>query len=282
MRKRSIELVGRLGVILCWCLGGSAAALAQSVCDPSKPVEQIPWDRYHERDGYRCEGVYGQQPVSGDIIGEIASFTLGRPHYDLDSTPLTLAWPSAVEGPVHLRAVALREDLLYQMDAEPPAGASSLEWPSDVLAYRKIEPADLGVRAWVVETLLGRPRPLHVPLSVGQGEPAPEPEELAPGSDRYWLVIVPGAPLSTLEVAIDRLGPAEAASDTPPGGTADKLREITPYLSLNRSYYAAKRAVRFALPVLAEPGTYRLRLHAERDSDGEPDSESFWFAHVVP
>ena len=275
MKNPVIDFSRHLCIIMCSLAAGTTAALAQSICDPSKPIASDPWDRYHERDGNRCEGVYGQQPVSGDIIGEIASFTLGKLFYELEAKPLTLEWPTGVEGPVHLRAVALDEDLLYQMDALPPAGAFSFEWPSDLLVHREIEPHDLGVRAWVVETLLEHPRPLHLPLSVRQGALVPEPE-------RYWLVVLPGAPLRKLEVGLDLLSTAAEVSAGQPDEAEVQLEEIKPYNSLGQSYYAARRAVRIALPVLSQPGNYRLRLRAERDSDGELDTESFWFLHVAP
>ena len=278
MHDRAVGLCRHLGILVCLLAGSTVAPLAQSVCDPSKPTASDPWDRYHERDGDRCEGVYGEQPVSGDIIGEIASFTLGKPAYQLDLTPLTLEWPGPTPGPVQVRAVALREDLLYQMDTVRPAGASSYAWPSDVLAYRKIEPDELGVRAWVEQRLLGRARPLHLPLRVGQGGGDTGVEALP----RYWLVIVPGAPLRSLEIAVDRLEAVAGEASAEPGGGVGTLREVIPYQSLNRGYYAAKRAVRVALPVINDPGNYRLRLRAERDGDGELDGESFWFAHAVP
>jgi hypothetical protein len=275
MKNCLIESARHFCFIACSLAVGSTAALAQDICDPSKPVASDPWDRYHERNSNRCEGVYGEQPVSGDIIGDIASFTLGKPLYELKTTPLTLEWPTEVEGPVHLRAVALREDLLYQMDAVGSAGASSFEWPTDLLVHRSIEPDELGVRAWVVETLLQHPRALHLPLSVRQGA-------LVPEAQRYWLVIMPGAPLRKLEVGLDLLNTADEVSAEQPGEAEMKLEEVTPYRSLGQGYYAARRAVRIALPVLAQPGNYRLRVRAERDSDGELDTESFWFAHVVP
>ena len=275
MKKSLIEFARHLCLITCSLAAGSAAALAQDICDPSKPTASHPWDRYQERASNRCEGVYGEQPVSGDIIGEIASFTLGKPLYELKATPLTLEWPTEVEGPVHLRAVALREDLLYQMDAVGSAGASSFEWPTDLLLHRSIEPEELGVRAWVVETLLERPRPLHLPLTVRQGA-------LSPEAQRYWLVVVPGAPLRKLEVALDLVNTANEAAAEDSGEAEAKLEEIKSYRSLGQGYYAAKRAVRIALPALAEAGNYRLRLRAERDGDGELDTESFWFLHAAP
>ena len=195
MKNCLIEFARPLCFIACSLAVGSAAALAQDICDPSKPTASNPWERYQQRDSRRCEGVYGVQPVSGDILGEIASFTLGKPLYKLDATPLTLAWPTEVEGPVHLRAVALHKDLLYQMDAVSPVGTSSFEWPSDLLVHRSIEPHELGVRAWMVESLFEHPRHLHLPLSVRQGV-------LAPEAQRHWLVVVPGAPLRKLEVGL--------------------------------------------------------------------------------
>jgi hypothetical protein len=89
MKNFMIELSHQIILIICLLMAASAA-LAQTICDPSKPIASDPWDRYHERYSHRCEGVYGQQPVSGDIIGEIASFTFGKPAYKLDLTPLML------------------------------------------------------------------------------------------------------------------------------------------------------------------------------------------------
>jgi len=272
MAKRSLGQF-RLGIVVCLLTAAGAAPAAQAVCDPSRPIERSPWDRYHERDGNRCEGVYGEQPVSGDIIGEIASFTRGAPRYELDATPLTVRWPEAVEGPVLLRAVALREDLLYQMDAAPPSGTSSFAWPSDLLVHRKIEPHELGVRAWAVQPLLGRPREVHLPLTVHQGD-------LVPGAERYVVVVLPGAALRKLEAALDRVIAADEVVGEA-GEAAQTLKELRPYRDLGRGYYAASTPFRFALPVLAEAGSYRLRLRAERE-DGEPDTESFWFVHAAP
>jgi hypothetical protein len=278
---RLIELFRPLWVVWCPLVLGSAAPLAGAICDPSKPVASEPWDRYHERGGNRCEGVYGEQPVSGDIIGEIASFTRGPPRYELEPMPLTLAWPDAVEGPVRLRAVALREDLLYQMDAVQPRGMSSFAWPSDVLVHRKIGPEELGVRAWVVEPLLGRARPLHLPLTVRQGDRASGAEtDAGSGAERYVMVVVPGAALRKLEVALDRLIETDEVA-TPPGEAPETLEELKPYRDLGRGHYAANSAFAFALPVLSQVGTYRLRLRVERE-DGEPDTESFWFMHAAP
>jgi hypothetical protein len=272
MHSRLIELAPCLGIVVSLLVGSGAEALAQRVCDPSKPIASNPWDRYHQRDGHRCEGVYGQQPVSGDVIGEIASFTFGKPVYELEAMPLTLEWPTTgVAGPVHLRAVALDEDLLYQMDALPDLGTSTFEWPSDLLVHRDIGPDELGVRAWVIETLLGQSRPLHLPLSVRQGA-------LVPDAERYWLVVLPGAPLRKLEVGLDHL----STGDDVTAEAEVQLEEVKPYRSLGQNYYAARRAVRIALPVLSKTGSYRLRLRAERDSDGEIDTESFWFLHAVP
>ena len=269
MAKRSLGHF-RLGIVVCLLTVLGDARPVQAICDPSRPIERSPWDRYHERGGNRCEGVYGEQPVSGDIIGEIASFTRGAPRYELEATPLTVSWPETVEGPVLLRAVALREDLRYQMDAVPPAGTSSFVWPSDLLVHRKIEPHELGIRAWAVQPLLGRPRPVHLPLTVHQGD-------RMPGAERYVVVVLPGAALRKLEAAVDRV----IVADGEAGEAAQTLEVLTPYRDLGRGYYAANTPFRFALPVLAEAGSYRLRLRAERE-DGEPDTESFWFAHVAP
>ena len=275
MKNPVIDFSRHLCIIACALAVGGTAALAQGVCDPSKPTASNPWERYQQRDSSRCEGVYGQQPVSGDILGEIASFPLGKPLYQLELKPLTLAWPTGVEGPVYLRAVSLEEDVFYQMDAMPPVGTSSFEWPSDLLVHRGIESHELGVRAWVVERLLAHPERLHLPITVRQGA-------LVPEAQRHWLIIVPGAPLSKLEVGLDRLSAADEVAAEQSEEAKVQLEEVKSYRSLGQSHYAARRAVQIALPVLAKPGTYRLRLRAERDRDRELDTESFWFMHVVP
>jgi hypothetical protein len=92
-------------------------------------------------------------------------------------------------------------------------------------------------------------------------------------------VVVPGAALRKLEVALDRVIVADGTAT--PGDAPEMLEELKPYRDLGRGHYAANSAFAFALPVLSQVGTYRLRLRAERE-DGEPDTESFWFMHAAP
>jgi hypothetical protein len=253
--------IGRLGagVALAWALA-ALPATAQTFCDPDKPIVEDQPDGYRDRSD-RCEGVYVRQQVSGGFL-EIASFSLGDVDYSLGGGALTLAWPARVsDQPVQIRAVSLRKNLHYQMDTRRPTGTTSFEWPTDLLLQLKLQPDELGVRAWTDLAWGHRARELHLPLGIHQG--APEG-----GASLYQLVVMPELALGGLKGGLERLEGDDFASvfqDSDLGG-----------------FYPAKKAISVEIPIPDQPGIYRLRLIATPDRGGPAASTFVWFQHPGP
>ena len=246
------------GVALATALvGAHTSAAAQTFCDPSRPIVEDRSDGYRDR-GDRCEGVYARQDVSGGFL-QIASFTSGEVTYGQDDGALTLAWPAqASDQTVRLRAVSLRRNLHYQMDTRRPSGATSFEWPTDVLVQRRLRPDELGLRAWT-DFVWGRgAKELHLPLAVDR-KPGQAP------AIPYHLIVMPELSLGGLTASLERLEDDDFATVIAEADLGD--------------FYPAKEAVTIELPRPDEPGVYRLRLIATPEGRGPPVSTFVWFQH---
>jgi len=241
-------------------LPAAAGPLAAPACDASKIVLDRP-DGYRER-GERCEGVYAQLPVSGDLLA-VVSFTRGPAAFDLRQGPIRLEWPAqAAPSGLRIRAVSLRRGLHYQMDTALPPGSTSFTWPTDILVMQQLQAGEIGVRAWADEGSCGRrDLPLHVPLRFRQGDAAAVAE-------RPELLIVPGFDLRRLEAVLERVD-AEGRA-TALGSPAD----------LGRTSYPAGHPLVIRPPLPPEPGTYRIRLGLERRSDGLRFTDLVCFHHA--
>jgi hypothetical protein len=238
----------------------SGGPLAAPACDASKIVLNRP-DGYRER-GERCEGVYAQLPVGGDLVA-VVSFTDGRAAFDLRQGPIRLEWaPGAAPSGLRIRAVSLRRGLHYQMDTILPPGSASFTWPTDVLVMQQLQAGEIGVRGWSDEGLCGRrDLPLYVPLRLRQGD-------AAAAEGRPELLVVPGFDLRRLEAALERVdAEGRAAALGPPA-------------DLGRTSYPAGRPIVIRPPLPPEPGTYRIRLDLERRSDGLRFTDLVCFHHA--
>lgn len=250
--------LGLIGGLLSGMLAGGVAA-QDLLCDPTVPLLHDVNHGYRER-GDRCEGIYARSPVSGSTIS-VASFTKGTVSYELTETPLEVTWPPDLDRPVRLRAKPLRPDLFYQMDTHQPATETRFVWPTDFLQTYAIAPQDLAILGWAMVPLGGQEVPVHLPVSIHQGEPVAE-------TDVYHLLVVPGVELSELFVAIDHIDE---------GGKVDgNALERT---ALEWGYYPADSGVPIALPDLPEPGVYQVKLIGRRLRDGIERPEHFWFYH---
>jgi hypothetical protein len=253
---RAIVRIGS-GIALLWVLAAWPAT-AQTFCDPSKPIVEDRSDGYRDR-GDRCEGVYARQEVSGGFL-QIASFTSGEVAYGLDDGALTLAWPAqASDQAVRLRAVSLRRNLHYQMDTRRPSGATSFEWPTDVLVQRRLRPGEIGLRAWT-DFAWGRgAKELHLPLAIDR-DTGQAPATL------YHLIVMPELSLGGLTASLERLEDDD--------GFATVIAEAD-----LGDFYPAKEAITVELPLPDQPGVYRLRLIATPEGRGPPVSTFVWFQH---
>ncbi len=254
---RLSELVS-LGGLLASVLGGAAAAQSD-LCDPAVPLRRDVNYGYQER-GDRCEGIYAESPVSGSTIS-VASLTKGTVEYEFTRTPLEIAWPSGLDRPVRLRARPLRPDLFYQMDTVRPATPSSFAWPTDFLLRYQMKPQDLAILGWSMVPVGGQDIAVYLPLTVHQGD------TIAEGSG-YNLLVVPGVDLAELFISIDLLD-----QDGRPE------RTVLERTALGFGFYPADGGVPIALPDLAEPGIYQVKLVAKRLLNGIERPKDFWFYH---
>lgn len=96
----------------------------------------------------RCEGFYLPQ-LSGTLrvvsftVSDALAFTWNQ------GTVLRVTSVTPADQPLHLRAVSLRPNVFYRMDAVV-TGHASLSWPiSPYLYQRNIQPDQIGIYGWV-------------------------------------------------------------------------------------------------------------------------------------
>lgn len=135
-----------LTLFLALSLAGSSfvAPAADTTCAPLAPERS---DLGYKHLGNRCEGFYLPQ-LSGTL--QVVSFTLSD-QLDFtwhEGTTLVVRPVTVVERPLNLRAVSLRRQVFYRMDAVVDRN-EFLSWPiSPYLYQRNIRPNQIGVYGW--------------------------------------------------------------------------------------------------------------------------------------
>jgi hypothetical protein len=226
-------------------------------CDPrlARPAKD---PLGYERRGDRCEGLYIQE-VAGSAGLLVASLIEAAPSFAFaPGERLRLEWTAEGQPAVRLRAVALRRRLYYRMDAVRPAGSSTFEWPTDILASLKMSTQELGLVGWMERQVGPRLEDVYVPLRMGKGQIA--------RSGRYVLLIVPGNELSEIYVTLAEVGPD--------GRDVAVIRRDE---RLGYGYYPAERSIRVQLPVLDRPAVYRLQLGAALSRGGSTTKTIFFY-----
>lgn len=260
LRLRFVGYPVGVGAAMALLLAICGSVLAVPACDASKIVLDRP-DGYRER-GERCEGVYAQLPVSGDLLS-VVSVTRGRAEFDPSRGPIRLEWAAqAAPTGLRIRAVSLRRALHYQMDAALPPGSASFTWPTDILVMQQLRTGEIGVRGWSEAGGCGRrDLPLHVPLRFRQAEGEAS-------AARTEVIIVPGFDLRRLEVALERVDEAGRAG------------ALGPPADLGRTSYPAGSPIVIRPPLPPEAGIYRLRLGLEHRGDGLRFTDLVCFHHA--
>jgi len=234
------------------------AQQSRNICD--KDLEELARGPhgYRLRDG-RCEGVFAQQ-VGGTPLF-VVSFTQYFSYdqiYPDDS--LLVEWRVPTRGEVRLRAEGISPGLHYRMDAMQAPGSEDFSWPSDILAARDIDQADIGVIAWMILPVAGRDRRVLLPLSVRKkGTTA----DCASSSLTVWT----GPRLSEVFVTV---APVEVDGRT---GTA--IWDAQP---LGWRYYPAESPIAIPLPELTSAGVYYISVVGERRGGGSSLVEA-WIYH---
>jgi hypothetical protein len=211
--------------------------------------------------GERCEGVYVRE-VAGTGGFSVVAFVVGGAAPAEAGRALPIEWPSGVNAPVLLRAVSLRRNLYYRMDARRPATSTRFDWPSDVLSELGLKFEEVGIVAWT-ETRMGESvQDVYVPVRLGGAAASKD-------QSSYVVQVVSGSDLKDVYV---RLSTADASGH-------EQLVVIHDE-SLKRGFYPAERAIPIAIPIatLKERGWYRLQLNAI-SSTGHPSSRVLYFLH---
>ncbi len=256
-RRLSCALLIGCLTALALASGEAAPASAADQCDRNLLAPSTSPLAYRLR-GDRCEGLYVEE-VSGSAI-LIASWTEAFDDFEIARSPkLTVVWDAPEgAGPVRLRAQGLRRRLYYRMDTVRPAGDSSFDWPTDLLAELRIPRQDLGVVALAMTPVSGAEREVYLPLRIAQGSPPAR-------SGSYRLAILPGTELGEVYVTLARV--------TEPSRT--RLKDGEP---LGYGYYPANRPFEITVTGLDAKGFYQLTIGATLKGGGATTTDA-WFYH---
>jgi len=212
--------------------------------------------------GERCEGIYIRE-VAGTGGFSVAAFVVGGLPATIEpGNALSIEWPAGLDAPVVLRAVSLRRNLYYRMDARRPAGSIRFDWPSDVLRKLGLETREVGIVAWTEKRLGESVQDVYVPVRFGG---ANSKDQAA-----YVLQVLSGSDLREVYV---RLSTADAS-----GREQQVIIKDEP---LKLGFYPAERPIpiRILAATLKEHGLYRLQLNAAL-SNGRPSSRILYFQHA--
>jgi len=177
---------------------GSAAPNVTAPCDSTLKTRASDPLSYRQR-GDRCEGVYGQEISSSDLL--VASLVESFETIDDTSAlPLRVEWTPPEGEAVALRAYSIKPGLFYRMETSRPIAASPYLWPANVLQALRIGTGDIGVTGSASPMLGGVRREVLVPLRIGHRK--------APAhSTRYRVTIWPGVELSDVFVTLATASP---------------------------------------------------------------------------
>lgn len=235
---------------------------AQDLCDPGLETSTDDPRGYQQRED-RCEGIY-RLKVNSDKL-RLRSWTAAFEEFDPER-PLTLAWslPPGDDGPVHLRATALKPQTYYRMDTRLEGAAAPWTWRTSFLEQLGLGRADLGLLGWTAAPAAlahaAGDSPIYLPLAASQGTPSG-------AAQAYRVIVVPGERLLEVSWSIAAIG-----ADGNPGAP---LVEPRP---LEYGYYPARRPTEFVVPAPSTPGIYVLHLTASLLNEA-PAIRQIWFYH---
>jgi hypothetical protein len=209
--------------------------------------------------GERCEGLYVLQ-VAGSGGLSVTGFTEVAVALDIPrEEPLVLNWSSPEPLPARLRAVSLRRQLYYRMDATTLPTERTFRWPTDVLGSLALTGQELAVAGWIDLPLRDRVEQVYIPLRWG-------PNRTGHSAGHYEVIVVPGTELEEVFVTLTTV-------DGEPGAF---LMRNEP---LGYVFYPEQRPIRVKLPRLHQAGVYHLRITALHRRGGS-SSTALHFYHA--
>ena len=242
-------------------LHAQATTVVASPCDASLVKPSDDPVAYKLR-GERCEGIYVRE-VAGTGGFSVAAFVQGGSPSTIErGKTLAIELPSGLNAPILLRAVSLRRNLYYRMDARRPAASTRFEWPSDVLVDLALKIDEVGLVAWTESRMGENVQDVYVPVRFR--------DAASQDQSTYLFQVVSGSDLKEVYV---RLATADASGR--------EQQVIIRDEALKRGFYPAERAIPIRIPVssLKQPGLYRLQLNALL-SNGRPSSRILYFQHA--
>jgi hypothetical protein len=262
--KRTLLLVTACSV-LCLALPRAAHAVQAIECDPDLVRLRKDGDQgYQRRVGGatsvdRCEGTFTPE-VDDDNLW-LAGFYETFDDFPQDSVVgLDVTWPSTSSDETYITVHSVKREEPFRMDTEVPAGRSSFDWSTGVVAPLGLTRTDLTPMAFTFSDRAA----LFLPLRIGQGEP----EE----SSAYTAVIVPTSRLSDVRVSLARV---DAVGSMP---------EADAYLYYDSSLgsddlYITREPITIDIEKPSQPGIYEVEVQGVRSSGAPLQKLVFWFYH---
>jgi len=230
---------------------------AQGHCDPNLQQTGSDPNGYRLR-GDRCEGIYIRE-VGGTTV--VASLTEYVEDFNPEaSRSLRVEWTAPGNGNVRLRAYSLRHRLYYQMDSLRPAGNSSYDWPTDLLAGLKLMKPDLGIVAFTSYQVGNNRRDVYLPVRIKQ-------QQATAKSSVYQLVLLPDTELDNVFVSLV------------PVMTDGSLGASIKSWALGPGFYPAGRGIKIAIPQVGGAGIYFLKIGATFKAGGSSTKEVWFYRH---
>lgn len=209
--------------------------------------------------GDRCEGIYIKE-VAGEAL-RVVSLTESVEDFDpATGKNLLVEWTTPGNVAVRLRAYALRQRLYYRMDTLRPAGSTTYDWPSNLLATFNLGRNEVGIVAWTTYWAGNTNHEVYIPLRIRQ-QAATIP------SRSYQLVLLPSVELAEVFISL-----APAGRDWNPGAFIMKDQPLKP------GYYPAGLGITINIPKPKTPGVYYLEIGATLRANGS-STATVWFYH---
>lgn len=254
------------------CLTASAASLDGS-CDPGLRPAGGGEIGYTNR-GDRCEGLYAQD-VSGGVLDIVSLTEQFHDHTFGRENVLLLEWPPAGNVPVRVRASSLKRRLYYRMDSLRPSGASSFNWPTEILSRLELSRSQIGLLAWAESPPGTNRHPIYLPIR-DKPRGSPDSSERTQPNDRaqsYKIVLMSSVELQAVYVtlhSIDSNGKPSSAIRT------DSELDLAPY--------PAQRPIAFSIPFselsAAKADLFSLSIGAESRNGGIIRAPPLVFLHA--
>jgi hypothetical protein len=146
------------------------------------------------------------------------------------------------------------------MDSLRPAGDSSYNWPTDLLAALKLMKADLGIVALTSYQLGNNRRDVYLPVRIKQ-------QQATAKSSVYQLVLLPDTELDNVFLSM-----APVMKDGSVGASIKSW-------ALGSGFYPAGRGIKISIPQVGSAGIYYLKIGATFKSGGSSTKEVWFYQH---